>query len=347
MNSYILRFFSYHQPRRVRVIENLLVNRRTVANLFWGQQYGLLQWLGANRSLTRREYDTTIDELVAQGLLVVDDQQQARLTVAGVQRQEEDRDHQYQPHFLDWYWLANTNRLGQRLLLGMQVVSELAYHNVRYAPVTVGYGHLLAVKQWFARANRDQLAATVYRDLTQLTTGLAGADPRLATVLTDGLVGHDLPAWTNAQFGQQLGMAPADMLVLSHDLLLGVAAYCQHVPGPLHDLLAPLLNEGPLSKSAVQTLNLYQHGHSLTQIAAQRHLKLSTVREHLLEVAILCPAQLDWDQLLPARKRAALVKRYPDPDVTTWHFQSQADDDGAAFFDYRLFQIYQGREAHE
>ena len=60
MNSYILRFFSYHQPRRIRVIENLLTNRLTVSNLFWGQQYGLLQWLGADRQLQRSEYDAVI-----------------------------------------------------------------------------------------------------------------------------------------------------------------------------------------------------------------------------------------------------------------------------------------------
>ena len=71
------------------------------------------------------------------------------------------------------------------------------------------------------------------------------------------------------------------------------------------------------------------------------------MREHLLEVAILCPDQLDWDRLLPAAKRAALAKQYPGTDVTSWHFQPTKPDDGTAFFDYRLFQILQGREHHE
>lgn len=345
MNSYILRFFSYHQPRRIRVIESLLTNRLTVSNLFWGQQYGLLQWLGADRQLQRSEYDAVIKSLVANQLLTIDDHHQARLTTKGVQRQEEEQ--QYQPHFLDWYWLANTNQLGQRLLLGMQVVSEYAYHNAKYAPVTVGYGHMLAVKQWFHRADRKQLVAAVYHDLDQLTTGLASADERLAAFLVDGLVGHNLPALTNDQLATHLQLSMADMLVLNHDLLLGVAAYCQHVPGPLQDLLAPLLNAGPLSNSTALTLNLYQQGATLEQIAARRRLKLSTVREHLLEVAILCPEQLNWDQLLPSAKRAALAKRYSDPDVTSWHFNPAGQDAGDAFFNYRLFQILQGRKNHD
>lgn len=345
MNSYILRFFSYHQPRRIRVIEGLLTNRQTVSNLFWGQQYGLLQWLGANRQLQRAEYDATIKSLVEEQLLIVDDEHQARLTVKGVQQQEAGK--QYQPHFLDWYWITNTNQFGQRLLLGMQVVSEYAYHNAKYAPVTVEYGQMLAVKQWFRRTDRQHLAAAVYRDLDRLTTGLADANPKLAAFLVDGLVGHDLPAWTNDQLAEQLHLSTADMLVLNHDLLLGVAAYCRHVPGPLHDLLAPLLNAGPLSRSAGATLGFYRRGATLEQIAARRHLKLSTVREHILEAAILCPDQLDWDQLLPAAQRAALAKRYPTEDVTAWRFQPAKPAAGDAFFEYRLFQIFQGRERHD
>ena len=39
MNTYLLRLCSYHQPRRERVIENVLANRQTVATLFWAQHY--------------------------------------------------------------------------------------------------------------------------------------------------------------------------------------------------------------------------------------------------------------------------------------------------------------------
>ncbi|MFQ6726027.1 hypothetical protein [Limosilactobacillus reuteri] len=79
----LLRFFSYHQPRRIRVIENTLRSRRTVATLFWARQYGILEWLGADRTLNRQEYDQLINQLVADKLLVIDDQSQAILTEEG------------------------------------------------------------------------------------------------------------------------------------------------------------------------------------------------------------------------------------------------------------------------
>ena len=68
----LLRFFSYHQPRRIRVIENTLRSRRTVATLFWARQYGILEWLGADRTMNRQEYDQLINQLVANKLLTID-----------------------------------------------------------------------------------------------------------------------------------------------------------------------------------------------------------------------------------------------------------------------------------
>lgn len=347
MNNYFLRFFEYQQPRRIRVIENLLTNRRTVANLFWGQQYHLLNWLGADRGLRRTDYDAALHELMKMGLLELDDQY-AQLTAKGVEKVETSRSCRYQPTFLKWYWLVNTNQLNQRFTLGMQVIAELAYHNARYVPVNVAYRHLMAVKQWFRyeRHRYPYLVQTVYQDVKQLGAGLASADPRLAAALTLSMVGYHLPALTSDQLTQALDLDPAETPVLVHDLHLGIAAYSSHTAGPLHDLIQPLLATGPLSRSAANTLRYYQNGQSLTEIARYRHLRLSTVREHLLEVAILCPDQLNWKQLLPPTKEAILAKRYPTRDVTAWHFHPASEDDGASFFDYRLFQIKQGRKAN-
>ena len=60
MNTYLLRLCSYHQPRRERVIENVLANRQTVSTLFWAQHYGILTWLGARRRLSRAQYDQEV-----------------------------------------------------------------------------------------------------------------------------------------------------------------------------------------------------------------------------------------------------------------------------------------------
>ena len=69
MNDFLLSFFDEHQPRRIRVIENTLKNRRTVSTLFWAKQYGILKWTGAERSLERKQVENSIAELVKANLI--------------------------------------------------------------------------------------------------------------------------------------------------------------------------------------------------------------------------------------------------------------------------------------
>lgn len=341
MNTYFLKLLDYHQKRRIRVIENILKSRRTVANLFWAQQYGILNWQGAYRELTRSAYDNALQELTKAGLIECDGEF-ARLTAAGVAYQEKHQDQEYKPHFFDWYWVANTNQLANLFMLGMQVSSEFAYRNHRYAPLAVPYRQMMSVKRWFYQERSPRLGQWVYADLDQLATALASEDERLATALAYTLIGHQVNSWTSDQLAKNLGLTLADGRVLSHDLLLALGAYCLHVNGPLQHLLQPQLLSDPLPASVRTSLILYQRTPDFAVVARKRRLKENTIREHLLEAAIVAPDRLNFEQLLPEVKRAQLAERYPGKDVLSWQFTSDQKDSGAAFFDFRLYQIYQG-----
>lgn len=337
MVTKLLRFFSYHQPRRIRVIENTLKSRRTVATLFWARQYGILEWLGAYRFLTRQDYDQTINGLVNDGLLMIDDQLQAKLTEKGASQLKKEESNLYTPSFYDWYWLANTQRIMQRLFLAIQVVSEYSYGQRKYVPLAISYGEMLAVKQWFRQNFRQNIVNELYSDLHRLGSALENEDPRLATDLFNVMIGHNYSGWTVNQAGADLNIGLDDVQFLRHDEMLAVSAYARNFPGPLQQLFLPLFNESPLNRSAQITFDLYVKGLSIEQIAQQRRLKQNTIKEHLLEAAVLIPNKLNWDALLPADKRVALGKFYQG-DPTSWEF----NEDKATFYEYRLYQIYQG-----
>lgn len=332
----LLRFFSYHQPRRIRVIENTLRSHRTVATLFWANQYGIINWLGAYRSLTRPEYDQLIDELVSGGLLIIDNQLQGKLTEKGAATFIANEQASYQPAFYDWYWLANTHRVLQRILLAVQVVSEYAHQQVKYSPIAVPRQEMMAVKQWF-RQNHDKLVPNLYRDLERFGKALASEDQRLADDFFSMMVGYQHPGWTIEQAAAALKINKREIQYLRHDELLAISAYARNFPGPLHHLLMPLLNLDPLSRSTAATLNAYQHGQDIAQIAKQRRLKENTVREHLLEAAILVPTKVEWDRLLPVNKREQLAQKYQGTPAD-WQY----DEQYSSFYEYRLYQIYQG-----
>ena len=91
---------------------------------------------------------------------------------------------------------------------------------------------------------------------------------------------------------------------------------------PLQQLLLPLINESPLNRSAQVTFDLYTQGEPIELIAQERRLKENTIREHLLEAAILIPDKLDWDILLPESKRDELSRFYKG-EPTAWKFDEQ------------------------
>ncbi|WP_076461804.1 helix-turn-helix domain-containing protein [Limosilactobacillus caccae] len=340
MTESMLRFFSYQQPRRIRVVENVLKSRRTVANLFWAQQYGILPWLGANRRLSRADYDHAIASLVEQELLRVDEEKQALLTEKGVAVLENKRPQLYEPSFYAWFWLANTSRLMERLLLAVQVVSEYSYHQRKYVPLQLPYSEMQAVKQWFRQNYSPTVVKHFYDDLHRFSAAIASEDEKLAVDFVNMLVGHGTAGWTLEQAGQYLQMPLTEVGFLRHDEMLALAAYAAKLTGPLQQLLGPLLNTSPLTHSAQLSLGSYQRGFTIGQIAKQRRLKENTVREHLLEAAIMTPDQLKWEQLLPAQLRDQLSQQYKGA-ATGWHYQGPANDN-QGFFEFRLYQIYQG-----
>lgn len=86
MNNYLFMLFT-EQPRRYRVIENTIRNKRTQATLFWALNYQILNWLGSADHMTRNEFDAWMHHQQEQGLLMVQDDC-AWLTKSGVHHKQ-------------------------------------------------------------------------------------------------------------------------------------------------------------------------------------------------------------------------------------------------------------------
>ncbi|MCR5524335.1 MAG: helix-turn-helix domain-containing protein [Lactobacillus sp.] len=342
MNNFLLNFFDEHQPRRIRVIENTLKSRRTVSTLFWAKQYGILNWTGADRSLERKQVENAIEELIKANLIQRDLDGQVLLTTLGVLRQEELAGEQYQPHFYDWYWLANTQRIEQRLLLAIQVVSELSYHNRYYAPIVNEYREQQIVKQWLL-SWRGNIISDLIQELELFGDSLESADERLAKYFFYSLIGHGITGKNDMQLSEQLELPGYQLPIIKQDALLAIAAFANSYHGVLNCLLTDLLAKSPLSQSANQTLLLYQQGISISQIAQKRKIKTNTVREHLLEAAIVYPESIDWDRALPVSVRNQLAEHYQGK-IEDWQFDPEIVPGGpAAFYHFRLYQLYEER----
>lgn len=342
MDQYLYLLFS-QSPRRIKVIENVLQNHRTQANLFWAFNYGILNWLGANRQLQHADLAVWLSQAQAQGLMQVD-QQSAWLTPAGYQRQKQIKQNYYQPHFAQWTWLTNPSEYADRFSLGIQALSELVHNEKKYVPLSLSITEMTKVRNWLLKSN---LQTVVLDELMTIGAQLEKQNPRLATLFAHELFGYQLSGWTLEQAARQLHIHLEEAMMMDRDLWLGVAHLVSSQQGSLQMLMSDLVAPMPISASAWLTVRQYQSGKSVKQVAIMRHLKASTIREHLLEAAIIIPQALDWPRLLPVKVRQKLATRYQGP-ILQWQFCEPAgEDENAAFFNFRLYQIWRRWHDHD
>ncbi|WP_295746480.1 helix-turn-helix domain-containing protein [uncultured Limosilactobacillus sp.] len=337
--NYLINLIGF-RPRRYRVIEGTLKGRQTVATLFWAQQYRIQGWFGYRRKLVRTKFDDQLTAWAKTGIVVLDQQAQTVvLTPAGQQLAAEYRRNHYLPQCGHLSWLVNTNRLAQRLLLAIQVVSEFAHQSHRYLPLDVSTAEMAAVKQWFY-ACRDRLVPTVGEECYQLAESLAKTDSRWPQLFVSQLVGWQTSGMYDQQLQRSLQVSADSLSLMKHDVWLAIANQLNvHDKWLLAMLVKPLLRRSPLSASAEQTLTAYLGGMDVQQISDRRHLKATTIREHLLAAAIQLPGVLDARQLIGKQRWQEFTRRYTGP-VDQWHWASAATEDPAeSFFAFRLYQI--------
>ncbi|WP_295731610.1 helix-turn-helix domain-containing protein [uncultured Limosilactobacillus sp.] len=328
------------EPRRFRVIENIIRNKRTQANLFWGLNYHLLNWLGSDLRLTSQEFNQWLVYQHQRGLLNIDSNF-GWLTSQGEELKKTLAQTLYQPHNSQWSWLINSYKFADRFLLAVQAASELVHHHRNYVPLNISGTEMIIVRKWLTHLTNPMMIET---ELQELGQNLAKQDKRLAIGFAKRLLGYQTVGWTTIQAQQELDLSEEEVRILNWDIWLGVASQLKMQPQTnLGRLMEDLIAKAPISNSAFQTLEDFRQGQTMEQIAHQRQLKISTVREHLLEAAIIVPRMLDWQRLLPIKQEQQIRHHYHGP-VATWRFKRTGSDPATDFFTFRLCQIKEFQE---
>ncbi|MCH5461359.1 hypothetical protein HC026_02710 [Lactobacillus sp. LC28-10] len=339
----LITFLSPKAPRRLRVIENILVGKRTVSTLYWGMRYHQLPWLGYEKKLSRQAMDQAVHELKTQGLVNVAETN-AQLTVEGAKAQQQVIQNSYQPENLNIRLVIDIDTFWVRLLLATQVVSEQAYQNGQYYPLQAPWAVKQWIKQWFRHFHDADLKTTFYDFWQSFFTQLPDQQ---AMFMSQLLVGHERPGETLGQVAQGLSISETEARVMATDLTCQLAkTISQTQTACLNTLLAGL--KRPLvSTSAQLTLNSFMAGESLETISHNRSLKLSTVREHLLEAAILLPKeQFAFQRILTPELVGQMSRRLDDTPIDDWQFK-QVEDLPVEFWQFRLLEILRSKQTDD
>lgn len=285
-NQLLLAVFAT-TPRRYKAIFYGLAGKQTVSNLLALRDYGLLNYFHLYPKLSQQEFQVQLVSLQQAGWLQLDQTDAtAVLTSAGELICQQNNLARQWPQAYDYWQFGDWQLQWQRLLLGVQVVSNRWHQVQQYQPLTESYQVQRELRIWWrywAQHDWQSFKGELQTSLTEL--------PETAgTLLANSFSSSSFPGLTSQHLAQLRSQSLLCLQLAQINSLGLLLQVLKQNPSqwPLLNSLLPA-PKSPLSRSAWQTYQQVLAGQSWSEIERQRRIKASTLKEHLLIAAILMP----------------------------------------------------------
>ncbi|UQS85422.1 helix-turn-helix domain-containing protein [Apilactobacillus apisilvae] len=329
---------SISQPRRTKLIDNLLMGKKTVSTLFWGNQYGLLKYSGIFKGINI-DSEKTVNSLIHDGYVKNYDKYQFLLTKKGNAKKDSIIESFYFPKELSSQYYYDVFTFQERFLLLIQVISEYSYQNVNYYPLQTNFENTNLIKSFFHDFKQQHIVEFIYKLITQF---LQSVDEDKANLFANLLIGHDNYGLTDDQLKSHYQISLVETYFIKYDLWILLIKFISIRKDGLSKFLLKNIVKSRISNSANNTLKYFNEDYSLSYISNQNNIKISTVKEHLLENAIiLSKEQFPYTKLLSNEDIKLLNFTYHGILVDDWQFikvKGKID-----FFAFRLYQILRSK----
>lgn len=336
----LLLMLSNKQPRRLKLIKNLLDGKRTVSTLFWGSRYHILEYSGMMKNFdSLQNEDKLINELINNGYVFSYNKYQYKLTNKGKQKKDSLFESFYLPKELSYGFDYDIEKFKNRFLLLIQVTSEYSYHNSNYYPVQADFYDTNLIKNLFHKYKNDNFIDDIYSFIKSFLSSL---DEDKANIFANLLIGHNNYGLTYEQLSNRYNYSKMEIYFINIDLWILMIKFIENSNSFLNYLLENVV-QSRINASARRTFYEFNNGLNIFTIAKKYNLKESTVKEHLLENAIfLDTEQFPYDMILSDNEVAILNKKYQNQPIDFWNF-NKLDVANIDFFKFRLYQIMRSK----
>lgn len=295
-NQYFcLSLYSKNHPVKPSTLYHILVGKRTASILFKAHTYHLINYFSVFPRLRREQYDKMIRSFI------VNEWINAEKTGEDFYLSEQGQK-EVESYFSKHFYPTKLNQLTQgkatkefwkKILFLTQVLSELRYKNNRYLPIDKEWKTQLWVKNWLKRNQLDkqELAVSYGEEWVQL---LKGMDPFDAEIVVSQLTGHEKFGKTSTQLAAKYGIETMEIAFLLQQAIIQLMdkVVDQKEKYPLFHLIYQECvgdRYSSLSQSTKLTAHYLEKGFSIEDIALKRKLKVNTISEHVIELAIIFP----------------------------------------------------------
>ncbi len=180
-----------------------------------------------------------------------------------------------------------TNTFEKRLFLFIQVLSNKQSQHNSYVPIVDQYDIMNDIKQLFRKfqKNSHSLANELY---DELTTILETIENQYADLFISRLSGFQHYGKSIQQIAREIKQTEVDTLLIiqsiTHYILKQIEQNKQQFP--LLDALKMQDHLLQITVSANKTKTLVEQGIPLEQISSMRNLKMNTIYDHIVEIAL-------------------------------------------------------------
>ncbi|WP_203361862.1 helix-turn-helix domain-containing protein [Bacillus sp. REN10] len=283
----LLMFKQLNGERTASSIYHLLKGKKSSQTIQDARLFQFDRWFQTAPFLERNVYDEWIQQLLKMGY-VQGDSNCLLVTEAGEQWLAHFRDTLTTLEHLNGLKLQDCSLLfWKRLALLVQVTSHLVYKQKQYHPITRDEPTLFWMKQFLSEQMllKEELAVKLYDELAGSLKSQSFEDP---LILVLRLSGNNKTGKTAVQTAEIVHMEETEywyrFLNLLHFLIEYIYQHASQFP-LLYGALKDIYESVNLTQSTKKTAELLKKGYSLTEIAQQRRLKMSTVEDHLVELA--------------------------------------------------------------
>ena len=280
------------KERSISSVYYILQGKQSIQTIQDTHLFGLDDYFGVFKRLNKQQYMKNIQQLESHGYL-----------------QKQEMDNHFKVTEKGKRWLMKTKGLlkkypmnGQRyhqsnqlfysrLLLLVQVWTNAQHHNYSYIPMIEDKATENWVKQMYhhSKTKINYCLKTLFDELSSIFVHI---EEDAVNVWVEQLTGYQWIGRTTYQLAQEYHKSTEDIHLVTTSVNHSILHQIEVAPlvYPLLTSIASVPNlDDQLTESSRKTATLFNKGYTLEEIAIKRKLKINTICDHVVEIALHHP----------------------------------------------------------
>ncbi|WP_027964490.1 helix-turn-helix domain-containing protein [Halalkalibacillus halophilus] len=265
--------------RSYRSVYHLLKGKKSAQTIQDAHLFGVKNYFAIYPKLHIDVFDSIIVEMSNQGLINLEGTNFQVISKTSISEKPYANLNGYEYHTYDEWFFS-------QLLLLAQATSQHAHQSPRFIPIVDDIQVQHSVKRiWNMYKNNEKvIIEQLYSELHRLFELLTQEE---ANFISMQLTGNKHIGWSFTQLSEYYHLSYHDIHIWYKQTLHKMIHLIKdsNQTFSLLALLIPVTSEFNLTSSARKTYNYLQKNYSINQIMAVRNLKISTIEDHVVEIA--------------------------------------------------------------